>query len=110
MNKVACLNLMSRKRLHFTIVIDNQVKDLNATSLCLNTTGRLAGTDNETLCAEGFYLDNNSSPACIPLCDFWVSGSGTTALDVIIIISQIFTVISSVILLIVALWFQRDIL
>ena len=99
--------LKPRKRLHFTI--DNQVKDLNATSLCLNTTGGWSGTDSqEILCAEGFYLDNNSSPVCNPLCDFWVSGSGTIARDVIILISQILSIISSVILLIVALWLQKD--
>ena len=88
------------------MIVDNHTK---VDSICLNTTGRLSNTDEEYgVCAEGFYLENSShATQCIPLCDFWVSGSDSSA-DVGFIISMILSIISSVIVFIVALGPQRD--
>ena len=104
---------MPRERLHCINVINVKpvdklkIKDQNASSLCLNTTGRWPDTDSRITCAEGFYLDNNSHPLCIPLCDSWVAASGTLAGNIIFVAIMI-TAIVSFIILIVVLWPQRD--
>ena len=76
---------------------------------CLNTTG--VWTDTTRVCAEGFYLENNSdtTSTCTPLCNFWISASEFSSVgDVIFVVSMFVSIVSSVILLIVALWLQRD--
>ena len=86
-----------------------KIKDQNATSLCTNTTGKWPDIGSEITCAEGFYLDNNSHPICIPLCDTgsWVGVSRTLAGDIIFVVSIITTIVSFIILIVV-LWPQRD--
>lgn len=66
--------------------------------------------DTTRACSEGFYLENTSQTiACTPLCNFWISASEfTSAEDVIFVISMFVAIVVSVILFIVALWFQRD--
>ena len=77
----------------------------NSASSCLNTT-----QDATRACSEGFYLENTSQTiVCTPLCNFWISASEfTSAEDVIFVISMFVAIVVSVILFIVALWFQRD--
>ena len=82
------------------------LKDQYASSLCLNTTGG-SDSDNEVVCAEGFYLDNNSHPICIPLCAHWISASETVVGGVIFVVSIILATVSSIILF-VTLYPRRD--
>ena len=86
--------------LYITYYVDN--------SSFLNTTG--GWSDTTSICAEGFYLENNSqSTMCTPLCNFWVSSSKlSTAEDVLFLIVMFVSVASSVVLFIVAVRFQRD--
>ena len=68
-------------------------------------------TQNNTItCAEGFYPENDSETVvCAPLCNFWLSALELSAAeDVIIVISMFEAIAVSIILFIVALWFQRD--
>ena len=59
------------------------------------------------MCAQGFYLENNSHPICVPLCDNWIAVSETFVGDVLFVVSMITAIVSSTIL-IVTLWPQRD--
>ena len=76
------------------------------TSQCLKT---LTQNDTRT-CAKGFYSENDSEIiVCTPLCNFWISALELSAADDVIDVISILTAISvSIILFIVALWFQRD--
>ena len=71
-------------------------------------------TQNDTrTCAEGFsyYDPENDSEiiVCTPLCNFWLSALEVSAAeDVIFVISMFEAIAVSIILFIVALWFQRD--
>ena len=68
-------------------------------------------TQNDTrTCAEGFYPENDSEIIeCTPLCNFWLSALELSAAeDVIVVISMLGAIAVSIVLFIVALWFQRD--
>ena len=84
----------------------SSLDNLDTISQCLKT---LTQNDTRT-CAEGFYLENNSEIiVCTPLCNFWMSASELPAADdVIDVISRLEAISVSIILFIVALWFQRD--
>ena len=73
---------------------------------CLKT---LTQNDTRT-CAEGFYPENDSEIiVCTPLCNFWISALELSATeDVTYVISMFMAIAVSIILFIVALWFQRD--
>lgn len=78
------------------------------TRACLNT---LVQNGTTITCADGFYPKDNdqSIPTCTPLCNFWVSAlEFSAAEDVIFVISKFVGIFVSVILFIVAIWFQRD--
>ena len=68
-------------------------------------------TQNDTtICAEGFFPENDSQIiVCTPLCNFWISALELSAAeDVIYVISWFEAIAVSIILFIVALWFQQD--
>ena len=76
------------------------------TDECLN-----ALTRNDTrICAEGFYLANDSQTLeCAPLCDFWIPAlEFSAAEDVIFVTSMFVAIVVSIILIVMALWLQRD--
>ena len=67
--------------------------------------------ENHTItCAEGFYLENSSgnSMTCIPLCGYWVSTSRNLGKAVVEVISLISAIVSSLIMVVLAFWLQRD--
>ena len=85
--------------------IDN-LTDQNGTKLYSN--GSDHDVEAEVGCAEGFYLDNSSRPLCRPLCSYWLSVSGNSGNTVIEAISMTMAIVSSLILVVLALWPQRD--
>ena len=64
-------------------------------------------TQNDTrTCAEGFYPENDSETiVCTPICKFWLSALELSAAEDV---SMFEAIAMSIILFIVALWFQRD--
>lgn len=69
---------------------------------------------DELTCAEGFYIDNSSidlhSPImCLPLCQYWLSSSRTLGNTVVVeIIGLISAIVSSLIMIVLVVWLQRD--
>ena len=98
--------------IHWDVMCQNLLTIVDSLDVgtCLNMTG--VWSNGTQMCAEGFYLENDSDTmiaVCTPLCNFWISASRfTTAEDVIFVISMFVAIVSSVILFIVALCFQRD--
>ena len=68
------------------------------------------GANNTVSCAEGFYVDNSSSstPVCEPLCVYWLSTSRSLAIIVTEVIGRAVTIVSSLIIFVLAFWPQRD--
>ena len=90
--------MLSLRACYFILCHPDTLKDQNAT-------GRQS--DSEVMCTQGFYLENDSHPMCIPLCASWITASKTLAEDVIFVVSMMSAIVSSIII-IVALWPQRD--
>ncbi len=80
----------------------------------VNSCSNLSSLENHTIiCAEGFYLGNsdaNSTSRCIPLCGFWISTSRNLGNAVVAAISLVSAIISSLIMVVLAFWLQRDIM
>ena len=86
--------------MYYVIIIDNV-----DTNVCLN-----ALTRNDTrICAEGFYLANNSQTLeCAPLCNFWIPALEFAAADGVILVISKFGAIAVSVILIAMAWLQRD--
>ena len=81
--------------------------------LCSNISSesKIDVQNNEMMCAEGFYLDNSSthsSSVCVPLCSYWLSTSRNLGNTVVKGISLIVAIVSSLIMIMLAFWLQRD--
>lgn len=77
----------------------------------VNSCSNLSLENHTITCAEGFYLDNsgaNSMTMCIPLCGYWISTSRYLGNAVVEAISLISAIISSLIMVVLAFWLQRD--
>jgi hypothetical protein len=79
--------------------------DLEGHNITLRLNATVKQIDSDLICAESFYLDNSTLPACIPHCQSWLK---VTTTDIIVYIClMILGVIFSIILFIVA-WLQKD--
>ena len=75
----------------------------------LNTTGVWTNINTTQICVEGFYFENNSNSTstCTPLCNFWMYALEILLVEDVVLVfevSMFVAIVSSVILLIEALW------
>ena len=89
----------------------DQPLDDNTTDLCLNVSGTRETTNFE--CDEGFSLHNsrsghNGALVCVALCDYWLSASETLGDTITEAVSMSLAVLSSLAVIFLALWPQKD--
>ncbi len=91
------------------ILYDNYILD-GENSTSLNMTNMISEVANRSaiICTEGYYLSSDN--LCRPLCTLWVNppGVGLDSDNIAVIVSAIIAVISSIIVIVLALTIQRS--